>query len=327
MVHIATLFMFAAGLFGAPAVFDQVSADVHKRIAAHVQSNEAEFIAVRRDIHRHPELSGSEVRTAGLVAERLKVLGLTVRTSVGGHGVVGVLTGGRPGPLVAYRADMDAVTSIQPDPAAFKSEVPGVRHICGHDVHVAIGLGLASALASVRRDLPGRVMFIFQPSEERASGARAMLDDGLFKDATPVAVFGLHASPLEVGRITSKAGQMMFANAIAPGVTNDAALYKSAIRDLMAVVGNDAFTELNAPPAGFSEDFGDYQKRTSGVFFFLGLSNTARGIRALPHSADFNVDEESISFGIRAMAAVVVGRLQRAPAITSEVRAPLSETR
>src|SRR6185503_18160177 len=138
-------------------------------------------------------------------------------------------------------------------------------------------------------------------------------DDGLFSTYKPVAVFGLHAAPLEVGRITSKAGLMMHPNAIAAVGTNDAALYESARRDLVAVVGADAFVELNAPPAGFSEDFGEYQKLVPGVFFFLGLSNATRGVNAMPHSAGFAVDEAGIAFGIRAMAAVVIGRM------TSEV--------
>ena len=240
------------------------------------------------------------------------ITGVGEELAQGGHGVVGTLNGGRPGPLVAYRADMDAVPSALPDPAPFPSEVPGVRHICGHDVHVAIGLGLASALASVRRDLPGRVMFIFQPAEERATGARAMLDAGLFATDRPVAVFGLHAAPIEVGRITSKAGLMMYAMGTAAGVTNDAALYASARRDLVGALGDNVFVELNAPPAGFSEDFGEYQKLVPGVFFFLGLSNAARGVIAMPHSAGFDVDERGIAFGIRAMAAVVIGRLGRA---------------
>jgi metal-dependent amidase/aminoacylase/carboxypeptidase family protein len=289
----------------------QAPADLHGRIASHVEAHQSGFITLRRDLHRHPEVSGREVRTADVIAKQLKTFGLDVRTGVGGHGVVGTLNGGRPGPLVAYRADMDAVPSALPDPASFPSEVPGVRHICGHDVHVAIGVGLASALASVRRDLPGRVMFIFQPAEERAAGARAMLDAGLFATERPVAVFGLHAAPIEVGRITSKAGLMMYPMGTAAGVTNDAALYASARRDLVDVLGENVFVELNAPPAGFSEDFGEYQKLVSGVFFFLGLSNAARGVIAMPHSAGFDVDEAGIAFGIRAMAAVVIGRLGR----------------
>jgi metal-dependent amidase/aminoacylase/carboxypeptidase family protein len=291
----------------------QTPVDLHSRIASHVEAHQEKLVALRRDLHRHPELSDREVRTAGVVAKELKSLGLDVRTGVGGHGVVGILKGARPGPLVAYRADMDAFPTGLPDPAPFPSEVPGVRHICGHDVHVAIGVGLASALASIRRDLPGRVMFIFQPAEERAAGARAMLDAGLFTTDKPVAVFGVHTAPLEVGRITSKAGLMMFPNAIAAGVTNDAALYESARRDLVAAMGEDAFVELHAPPAGFSEDFGEYQKLVPGVFFFLGLSRATRGIIAMPHSKGFDVDEAGMAFGIRAMAAVVLGRM------TSEV--------
>ena len=257
-------------------------------------------------------MSGRESRTAGIVAARLKALGLEVRTGVGGHGVVGILTGGRPGPLVAYRADMDAVTSTAVDPAPFASEVPGVRHICGHDVHVAIGLGLASALASVRQELPGRVMFIFQPSEERADGARAMINDGLFTGSgdKPVAIFGLHAAPLEVGQLMSKAGLMMIPNAIAVRRHQRRRALRDGRRATSSAWSAPKHSPSSpAPPAGFSEDFGDYQKLVPGVFFFLGLSNTARGIVAMPHDATFNVDEAGIAFGIRAMAAVVVGRL------------------
>ena len=180
-------------------------------------------------------------------------------------------------------------------------------------MHVAIGVGLASALASVRHDLAGRVMFIFQPAEERAAGARAMLDAGLFATDKPVAVFGVHVAPLEVGRITSKAGLMMYPNSIAAASPMTRRCTLLATRDLVAVVGADAFVDLNAPPAGFSEDFGEYQKLVPGLFFFLGLSRAARGIIAMPHSPGFDVDETGIAFGIRAMAAVVVGRLGAAP--------------
>jgi metal-dependent amidase/aminoacylase/carboxypeptidase family protein len=200
---------------------------------------------------------------------------------------------------------MDAVRSTEPDPVDFRSLVPGVRHICGHDMHVTIGLGLAAVLASVKDDLPGRVMFIFQPAEEGATGARAMLDAGLLAKERPAAIFGLHSAPLEVGRVTSKAGQMMYSNAVAPGVTNDAKLFASSKADLIAALGAAAFVDLDAPPAGFSEDFGAYQAQVPGVFFFLGI-----GVAGMPHSPGFIADEAAIPFGIRAMAAVVVGRLR-----------------
>ena len=172
-------------------------------------------------------------------------------------------------------------------------------------MHVAIGLGLASALASVRRDLPGSVMFVFQPAEERAIGARAMLDAGVFSKDVPVAVFGLHSAPLAVGLIMSKPGQMMYPGGIAPGVTNDAPLFASSKADVIKVLGAAAFQDLDQPPAGFSEDFGAFQARVPGVFFFLGI-----GTAGFPHRPDFVADEAAIPFGIRAMAAAVVGRLR-----------------
>jgi metal-dependent amidase/aminoacylase/carboxypeptidase family protein len=280
-----------------------------ERVAAHVKANEADLIAMRRDLHRHPELSGQETRTAGVVADHLRGLGLEVRTGIGGHGVVGLLRGGRPGRLVAYRADMDAVRSAAPDPVDFRSEVPGVRHICGHDLHVTIGLGLAAALASVREDLPGTVMFIFQPAEERATGARAMLEDGVFAARKPDAIFGLHSAPFEAGILSSKAGLMMHPNAVAPGVTNNAALTASAKADITRTLGERVYVELQEPPAGFSEDFGAFQAVVPGVFFFLGVGNEEKKFDAMPHSPGFVAEESAIAFGIAAMAAAVIGQL------------------
>jgi metal-dependent amidase/aminoacylase/carboxypeptidase family protein len=194
---------------------------------------------------------------------------------------------------------------------AFASLEPGVRHICGHDVHVTIGLALASALVQVKADLPGRVMFIFQPAEESATGARAMLDAGLFTAGKPDAIFGLHSAPLDAGLVSSKPGLMMHPNRVAPGVTNHSALFASARGDVVAVVGASAFVDLQAPPAGFSEDFGAFQAEVPGVFFFLGVGNTAKGAPGIPHSPNFVVEESAIPFGVRAMAAAVIGRLVR----------------
>ena len=283
--------------------------DVHKRIAAYLDTTTAEWVAVRRDLHQHPEVSGQEVRTAKVVADGLRKLGLSVRTGIGGHGVVGILTGGRPGPMVAYRADMDAVRSTLPDPVAFPSLQPGIRHICGHDVHVTIGLALAAALAEVKADLPGRVMFIFQPSEENATGARAMLTAGLFADAKPDAIFGLHSAPFDAGLLSSKPGLMMHPNEVAPGVTNHDGLFSAAKANVVAVLGAQAFFDLQEPPQGFSEDFGAFQAQVPGVFFFLGVANAAKGIAAMPHSPNFVVEESAIPFGVKAMAAAVIGRL------------------
>lgn len=278
------------------------------------------LIDLRRDLHRHPELSGDEARTAGVVAERLRRAGLEVRTGVGGHGVVAMLAGDRTGPLVAYRADMDAVPSDAPDPSPYAAEpapAPGrpvPRHICGHDLHVTIAVGLAESLAADRATLPGRVMFIFQPAEERATGAKAMLDAGVFRDATPVAIYGLHTAPFEVGRFASKPDRMMLANAAAPGVVNDAALFNRAKADLIAAMGAEAFNDLPAPPAGFSEDFGHFQDVVPGVFFFIGASRASAGRIAAPHSPPFELDDDAIAAGVAAMRAVILGRLRMPPA-------------
>ncbi|NIM19891.1 MAG: amidohydrolase [Candidatus Latescibacteria bacterium] len=172
-------------------------------------STKADLIEFRRDLHRHPEMSGKEKRTAGVIAERLRSLGLEVQTGLGGYGVVGLLRGTKPGPVVAYRADMDAVPSDAPDPVPFASETPGVRHICGHDVHVSVAIGIAKVLASVREQLPGTVKFIFQPSEEDVEGAKAMISDDVLSDPEPSAIFAVHCAPLEVGQIGSREGMML----------------------------------------------------------------------------------------------------------------------
>jgi amidohydrolase len=173
---------------------------------ATLEGSRAELIEIRRDIHRHPEPSGQEVRTAALVAERLAALGLEVETGVGGHGVVGILVGGKPGHVVAYRADMDAMRDNSPDPVPFRSENPGVRHICGHDIHTTVALGVAEALASIRGELPGTVKFVFQPAEENMQGAKAMIENGVLEDPAPSAIFAVHTAPLEVGQIGTVEG-------------------------------------------------------------------------------------------------------------------------
>jgi len=174
-------------------------------IDAMTQSVETKVRDWRRDFHQHPELGNREVRTAGIVAAHLKALGLEVRTGIAHTGVVGILRGGLPGPNIALRADMDAlpVTERVDLPFASKAtsefggQTVGVMHACGHDAHTAMLMGVAEALAGMRETLSGAVMFIFQPAEEgppagEQGGARLMLDEGLFADFKPVAVFGQH---------------------------------------------------------------------------------------------------------------------------------------
>jgi amidohydrolase len=159
-------------------------------------------IALRRDIHENPELSNAEERTGRVIAERLRGLGLEVKTGVAKHGVVALLRGAKPGPCVAVRADMDALPIEEGGALPFKSKQPGVMHACGHDAHTAIALGVAELLASHRAELAGSVKFLFQPAEEgmpvrytASWGAKLMIEEGALENPAPIAVFGLHCAP------------------------------------------------------------------------------------------------------------------------------------
>jgi amidohydrolase len=183
---------------------------------------EGKVVAWRRDIHAHPELSNREVRTAQIVADHLRALGLEVRTGVAHNGVVGVLRGGRPGRVVALRADMDALPVTEEVNVPFASKVRatyngqdvGVMHACGHDAHVAILMGVAELLAGMKADLPGTVKFIFQPAEEgvpsgETGGAEMMIAEGALDNPRPGAIFGLHVFPYPAGEIHYRAGGAM----------------------------------------------------------------------------------------------------------------------
>ncbi len=185
---------------------------------------EQKVIAWRRDLHQHPELSNREFRTAKVITEHLQSLGLEVQTGVANTGVVAILTGGKPGPLVALRADMDALPVTEQTDVPFKSTAigeyrgkeVGVMHACGHDLHVAMLMGAAEQLVAVREQIQGSVMFIFQPAEEGAppeegvAGAELMLQEGLFAEQKPDAVFGIHVwSAGNTGVIGYREGPLM----------------------------------------------------------------------------------------------------------------------
>ncbi|HTT68539.1 MAG TPA: amidohydrolase [Gemmatimonadales bacterium] len=174
----------------------------------------AELVATRRDLHAHPELAFQERRTSALVAERLRALGYTVKTGQGRTGVVGVLRGGatvaRTERKVLLRADMDALPIHEASEVAYRSTVPGVMHACGHDGHVAIGLGVAQRLAASRAEWRGTVKLVFQPAEESGNGAQAMIDDGVLEAPAVDAAFGLHLiSHLPTGTVAATAGAIM----------------------------------------------------------------------------------------------------------------------
>lgn len=193
-------------------------------VFAAAEALQPKVVAWRRDVHQHPELGNREVRTSGLVAEHLRALGYEVRTGVAHTGVVAILKGGKPGGVVALRADMDALPVEEKTGLPFASKVVGeyngqptpVMHACGHDAHVAILMGAAEVLAGMREEIAGTVVLVFQPAEEgpppgEEGGAAMMIAQGALENPRPGAIFGLHVSPGEVGAIAYRGGPMMAA--------------------------------------------------------------------------------------------------------------------
>jgi amidohydrolase len=224
------LSLLAAALIAvAPSARAQsIVPDLEQEIRQRAAQIEDKLIAWRRDIHEHPELGEQETRTAALVAEHLRKLGLEVKTGVANTGVVALLKGGKPGPVVALRADMDALPVKEPAGLPFASKAKGkylgrevdVMHACGHDAHTAILMATAEVLTAMKDKLPGAVKFMFQPAEEGPSlyaaltgkswGAKQMIKEGVLADPRPDAVFGLHVtSGLPAGRVGYRPGAAM----------------------------------------------------------------------------------------------------------------------
>jgi amidohydrolase len=199
--------------------------DLDGRIDREAAQVAPQLIELRHRIHQNPELSNRETETAGLVAAHLKGLGLEVHTEIAKTGVVALLKGGKPGPLIAVRADMDALPVTEETDFPFKStkkdtflgQQVGVAHACGHDIHTTALLGVASVLSAMKAEIPGSILFIFQPAEEgppagEKGGASLMLEEGLFKQYHPKAAFALHSFPeLTVGQVGFNAGPTMAA--------------------------------------------------------------------------------------------------------------------
>jgi amidohydrolase len=212
--------VLAALVAGTGCLAPAHAADSPAQLAQSVLPEETSW---RRDIHQHPELSNHEVRTAKIIADELKKLGYDVHTGIAHTGVTGVLKGGKPGPKLAIRADIDALPVTEQVDVPFASKVKsqyqgrdvGVMHACGHDAHTAMLLGLAEIFAHMKKDLPGEIMLIFQPAEEgnapgEDGGAQLMVKEGVFKDFKPDAVFGMHVvSALNVGIVGVRAGGAM----------------------------------------------------------------------------------------------------------------------
>ncbi len=403
-----------------------VPAALRQRVASGAAAMAPRLVEVRRDIHQHPELGFRETRTARLIADRLRALGFDeVREGVGVTGVVGVLKGGRPGKVVAVRSDMDALPIPELIDVPYKSTVPNVKHACGHDGHMAISLGVAELFSAMRSEIPGTVVFLFQPAEEGdpdggATGARRMLDAGALTAPAPTAIFGLHVMPtLQVGTLGVNVGAAMASsnrftititgkkthaayphtgidpipiaaqvvnalqtipsrmnnaaepivvslgtinggnryNIIADAVTltgtvrtltkdgpdrvkglieravkgvteasgatytfdfptgnpvtfNEETLAEASLPVLAEVVGERARV-LAPPPQMGAEDFAMYQQQIPGLYFFLGVGNTARNITAMIHTEYFDLDEAALPIGVRALASVTLDYLYR----------------
>jgi len=382
-------------------------------------------VELRRELHRHPELSNREERTGRLVAEKLRALGLEVRYPIARTGAVAILRGGRPGGVVALRADLDGLPIQEASDVAYRSEVPGVMHACGHDAHTAILLGAAEILASLKDRLPGTVVLLFQPAEEGApegeqGGAALMVKEGALDDPRVGAVFGLHVGswaatgqagwtdgpilassdtftievqgrsvhgaqphqgidPIPVAAEIVQALQLIVSrqidtrrprvltigrieggtrfNIIADRVTmdgtvrafdpavraeikarmartvegvaeahgttaklrfldegnaptvNDAALARLAVPSLERVFGPGA---VRAEPQMVAEDFPHYGEKAPYFYFLLGTRNEAKGIASINHTDSFDIDEDALPLGVRALVTLAWDYLARA---------------
>lgn len=405
---------------------------IHQSVQSHTDQIFDSLVKIRRDFHMNPEVSGKEKRTSEEIAAYLLALGLEVKTGLGGYGVVGILNTGQPGKRIAWRADIDAMPSNMPDVVDFSSKNDGVRHICGHDVHTTIAMGIANVLANQKEKLEGTIYFIFQPEEELNRGAKEMIEDGLFNLIKPDEIYGLHVSPYPVGTIATKSANVyahftvveiaykasnnqdtlvdftkeLLASAqtygpdakfwdnksiFSPeiGVTNPNTIYKdyTALMDklyfdvrktkdtlkirvllnvstkarlntFLALIKNKIETSKYATellsvqfnlqkglpvmetpmndevltnktmksissiygkqsviplygvaPLQFSDDFAYFQKTVPGVYYFLGGSNSEKGIVAMPHTPNFEVDEECIKTGVNYFSSMIIERL------------------
>ncbi|MFJ4685348.1 M20 family metallopeptidase [Streptomyces sp. NPDC088789] len=245
-------------------------------LSAEAARLEQSLIRLRRDLHQHPEAPGQERRTAALVARELRAAGLTVTTGVGGHGVVGVLAGSRPGRTVAYRADMDAVP-----PKDIVGGGTAPAHLCGHDVHTAVGVGVARVLARFRKELSGTVVFLFQPAEETLSGARALIDSGVLEREQVEEIHALHCGPFPVGRFALTGGFGMPGQDKAevtltgPDALDDA-------RRLAADIGGLATVALPQTPADLERIIAESRTPDGPLTRFIAL-------RAVPQQAQVTV--------------------------------------
>ena len=383
------------------------------------------LVNIRRSFHENPELAGKEKQTQETIKRYLLDLGLQVETDIYGYGIVGILKGGKKGKRIGWRADMDALPNDFPDKTDFKSKTKGVQHGCGHDVHMAIALGIAEIFAKNKKSVKGTVYFIFQPEEETFTGAKNMVNSGLLSKIKLNEIYGLHVTALPVGQIMVKPNEMfayqkkiriklksklsaekvndltqnirsflsrannnskpweihnigdpksglmnpgtIFADYLImddkfntysknneffleaylyetessnlkeiipkierliagstykdqlisvsfiqenPTVNNDKKLTDIAVKTLDNIYGKGFITANYGQVPFFNDDFAYFQQKVPGVYFFLGGSNTEKGIFAMNHAPNFEVDEECIRKGVSSFSNLIFERLK-----------------
>lgn len=180
----------------------------HELIGIETDALFAKIVQIRRDFHQYPELAGNEKRSKEFIEEYLQALGIEMLPDIYGHGVVGVIRGAQEGKKIAWRADMDALPHDFLDEVTFKSKTQGVQHGCGHDVHMAIGLGMAEIFAKFKKSFNGTVYFIFQPEEEPFIGAKKMVENGLLTKLDLDEIYALHVTALPMGKIMVKPNEI-----------------------------------------------------------------------------------------------------------------------
>jgi len=417
--------LFLNSLFMSSIVAQKNKSEIETQKSIQLETDKIfdKLVEIRRDFHENPELAGKEKRTQEIIKKQLIDLGLKVETDIYGYAVVGILEGAKKGKRIAWRADMDALPNDFPDKSSFKSKTKGVQHGCGHDVHMAIALGIAEVLVKNKKSLHGTVYFIFQPEEETFIGAKKMVENEIFSKFKIDEIFALHVTALPTGQIMVKPNEM-FAYQKEIGIQFKTALSNEEVKDLSAKIRkslvrtindskpweiqsildpkigltnpntifkdyliteenfrsyskNDTFrlnaeiyetdatrlkniiptvekvitdnnygskllsvsfikenpTVLNHPNLTktsinildkifgkgfvvpdygqvpyFNDDFAYFQQKIPGVYFLLGGSNIEKGIIAMNHAPNFEVDEECIRTGVRTFSSLLFER-------------------
>src|SRR5438034_1045963 len=273
------------------------------------------MVALRRDLHEHPELAVEEVRTSGIVAQRLRSLGLEVQSGVAKTGVVGLLRGGASkegAKTIAIRADMDALPIHELNEIDYRSTVDGKMHACGHDGHTSILLSVADILSKRQDELTGSVKFIFQPAEEVIGGAEPMVKEGTMQGVD--GVIGLHLiSNYPIGRVGVRAGTV-FGSADAMGgscdvqafdgclpCVNDVTMTELVHKAAVASVGVEHVDDSEEVMTTGSDDMAYFLKAAPGCYFIVGAHNEEKGASYPHHHPRFNVDEDAMPIAVEVL--------------------------